>query len=310
MNRNSISSSPVSQTTDRKSDVVLRSGDGLTRRSVLLAGAAGTLASLRAFAKIRGIELGVCGKPDDLAKCEQYGFDYLEPSGSGIAGMTDTAFAAFHDQVKASKIYCQSVITLISNPKLKVVGPDVDLDAVSAYLETTLDRCKSLGVNVAVWGSAGSRRVPEGYSRDTAWDQIKAYLARAGVIAKSKGIVIGIEPLRKQESNIINTGAEALKLVHEVNHPGVKMIIDYYHMRIENEDPEIVRTAKEHIVHLHFANPAGRRWPHSMDEDPTYAKFFGILKQIDYKGGLSIEGTGSFDADGAASMEFFKTGLA
>jgi len=287
---------------------------GPTRRAVLTGAAGAVLATVAkgplAQAKIRGVELGVCGKPDDISKIEQYGFDYLEPSGSGIANMTDTAFAAFRDQVKASKVYCQSVITLISNPKLKVVGPDVDLDAVSSYLDSTLDRCKSLGVSVAVWGSAGSRRVPDGYSRDTAWDQIKAYLKRAGEIAKSKQIVIGIEPLRKQESNIINSGAEALRLVHEVNHPGVKMIIDYYHMRIENEDPEIVRTAKEHIVHLHFANPAGRRWPHSDDEDPVYARFFKILKEIDYKGGLSIEGTGSFEADGAASMAFFKSELA
>jgi len=49
----------------------------------------------------------------------------------------------------------------------------------------------------------------------------------------AKDIVIGIEPLRKQESNIINSGAEALRLVHEVAHPNVKMIIDYYHMRVE-----------------------------------------------------------------------------
>jgi len=282
----------------------------LTRRALLAATAGAALAQLSAFAKIRGVELGVTGRAEDFPKADQYGFDYFEPGGSAIAGMTDTAFAAFRDQVKASRIYCQSVITLISNPKLKVVGPDVDLDAVSSYLDSAFDRFKSLGVSVAVWGSAGSRRVPEGYSRDTAWDQIKAFLARAGVIAKAKQIVIGIEPLRKQESNIINTGAEALKLVHEVNHPAVQMIIDYYHLRVENEDPEIVRTAKDHIVHLHFANPTGRRWPHSPDEDPVYGRFFQILKEIDYKGGLSIEGNGTFEADAAASLAFFKNELA
>ena len=89
-----------------------------TRRDVLLSAAGAALAAIPAFAKIRGVEFGVTGRPDDFLKCEQYGFDYFEPSGSGIAGMTDTVFAAFHDQVKASKIYCQSVITLISNPKL------------------------------------------------------------------------------------------------------------------------------------------------------------------------------------------------
>ncbi len=279
---------------------------GPTRRAVLLAAASAVLPT---FAKVGGIELGVCEKPSEWAKCEQLGYDYLEPSATTIAGMTDAAFTAFRDQLKASKIYCRSANVLLSGPALKVVGPDVNLDAVAKFLDTTFDRCKALGTKVIVWGSSGSRRVPDGYSRDTAWDQIKTYLARAGEIAKAKGVVIGIEPLRKQESNIINTGAEALKLLTEVNHPNVQMIIDYYHMSVEQEDPQIVRTAKDHIVHMHFANPAGRRWPHSADEDPGYAKFFQAVKDIRYQGGLSIEGTGTFDADGAASMAFFRSFL-
>lgn len=275
-----------------------------TRRAVLLSAAG---AALTAFAKLGNIELGVCENIPNYPKSEQYGFDYHEPSGAAVAALTDAAFAAFRDQVRASKVKCKSVNVLFRNQK--VVGPDVNLDSVMQYLDTTFERCKALGCEVVVWGSAGSRKVPDGYSRDVAWDQIKAYLAKAGEVAKAKGVVIGIEPLRKQESNIINTGAEALKLVHEVNHPQVKMIIDYYHLRIENEDPEIVRTAKDHIVHLHFANPAGRRWPKSMDEDAVYSKFFDIVKQVGYKGGLSIEGNGTYEADAAASLAFFKTGL-
>ncbi len=275
-----------------------------TRRAVLLA-AAGT--AMSAYAKAGGIELGVCGNPQDFAKAEQFGYDYFEPSAATIAAMTEPAFTAFRDQVKASRSNCRSVNILFRNQK--VVGPDVNLDEVVNYLDSTFDRCRSLGTKVVVWGSSGSRRVPDGYSRDTAWAQIKAFLARAGEVARAKGLVIGIEPLRKQESNIINTGAEAFKLLHEVNHPQVKMIIDFYHLRIENEDPEIVRRAKDDIVHMHFANPTGRRWPHSADEDPLYGKFFEIVKAIGYQGGLSIEGTGTFEADGSASMAFFRNFL-
>lgn len=281
----------------------------LSRRAVLMSTVGAVLAAM-ARAKVRGVELGVCGRPEDFPKAAKYGFDYFEPSASVIAGMTDDAFKAFRDQVKASPAYCRSVNILISNPKLKVVGADVDLNAVSAYLDTTLERCRSLGVSVVVWGSSGSRRVPDGYSRDVAWEQIKTYLKRAGDIAKAKGLVIGIEPLRKQESNIINTGAEAFRLVQEVGHPQVKMIIDYYHLSVEKEDPEIIRTAKDAIVHMHFANPTGRRWPHAADEDAGYTKFFEILKQVGYKGGLSIEGTGTFEADADASMAFFRQELA
>ena len=309
MNRQSLFPPSTAVTAGTCRDNMPAAVQGPTRRAMLLSAAGAAFAAFTQ-AKVRGVELGVCGNPDNFLKAEQYGYDYYEPNASVLAGMTDAAFATFHDTVKASRIYCQCVNTLISNPKLKVVGTDVDLDAVSKYLDSTLDRCKSLGVGVVVWGSSGSRRVPDGYSRDVAWEQIKTYLKRAGEIAKAKQMVIAIEPLRKQESNIINSGAEAFKLVHEVNHPGVKMIIDYYHMRIEKEDPEIVRTAKDAIVHMHFANPTGRRWPHSADEDPVYAKFFEIVKQINYQGGISIEGSGTFEADGAASLAFFKSQLA
>lgn len=276
---------------------------GLTRRAMMLT-TAGAAMAMTAFGKFGTVEIGVCGNPPDFPKTAEYGYDYFEPSAASVAAMTEPVFNAFRDQVQAAKTKCESTNILFRGQK--VVGPDVNLDSVCNYLDSTFDRLKAIGTTVAVWGSAGSRRVPEGYSRDLAWSQIVAYLKRAGEVAKAKGVVIGIEPLRKQESNIINTGAEALKLVHDVNHPQVRMIIDYYHMRVENEDPEIVRTAKDYIVHLHFANPNGRRWPHSPDEDPVYARFFQIVKEVKYEGGLSIEGNGSFEADGAASLAFFK----
>jgi sugar phosphate isomerase/epimerase len=134
-------------------------------------------------------------------------------------------------------------------------------------------------------------------------------LRSAGDIARSKNVLLAIEPLRRQESNIINSGAEALRLVHDVHHPNVKMIIDYYHLREENEDPEILRTARDQIVHLHFANPNGRIWPKRPDEDSEYGRFFELVKEIGFHGGISIEGKGTFEQDAAQSLAFFRTEL-
>jgi sugar phosphate isomerase/epimerase len=87
------------------------------------------------------------------------------------------------------------------------------------------------------------------------------------------------------------------------------MIIDFYHLRQENENPHIIETARRDIVHLHFANPNGRLWPHQMAEDAQYGTFFRLLKQIGYSGGISIEGRGSFEADAARSIAFFQQAL-
>jgi sugar phosphate isomerase/epimerase len=78
---------------------------------------------------------------------------------------------------------------------------------------------------------------------------------------------------------------------------------------MENEDPNILVRAREHLVHLHFANPNGRLWPKSAQEDPEYARFFQLVKQIGYTGGLSIEARGTFEEDGAAGLAFLRSEL-
>jgi sugar phosphate isomerase/epimerase len=278
----------------------------MNRRSFVKT-AAFVLGSARAPAKTGTVEIGICANAEDLGKAQKWGFDYLEPSAAAIAALSDQAFAKFRDEVSASQLRCLSFNSLIRT--MQVVGADANLDAVAAYLDSTLDRCRQLGARLVVWGSASSRNIPEGRSREQTWSDIKAFLARAGVIAKAHNLVLAIEPLRKQESNIINSGAEALRLVEELKHPNVKMIIDYYHLREEKEDPHILVQAREHIVHLHFANPNGRRWPHSPDEDVEYGRFFALLKQIGYGGGLSIEGRGTFEEDAEASLAFFRSEL-
>ena len=276
----------------------------LSRRSILWSFAA---AKVLAFARDAGIEIGVCGAVKDIAEADAAGFDYLEPGAAGLASLSDEDFAALRARVLGSHLRCKSFNSLIRT--MRVVGGDANLDSISAYLHSTLDRCRQLGARVVVWGSAGSRNVPDGYSREEASKQIKSFLLRAGDIAQSLGIVLAIEPLERAESNIINTGAEAFQLVREVGHSHVKMIIDYYHMRRENEDPAIVLKARDSIVHLHFANPNGRLWPKSADEDPEYARFFEYLKRMGYRGGISIEGRGSIREDASASLAFFRTEL-
>lgn len=277
------------------------------RRQFLFSLGAAAL-SVPAWARFGGIEIGVCRPSRDLADAVKYGFDYLEPAAAEIATMDEQAFQAFKSAVLASPIRCESFNSFIRS--LRVVGDDVREDELQAYVESSLERCRQLGGKVVVWGSAGSRNVQEGFSRQKAWEQIQSFLQKAGDIARPKGIVIAIEPLRQKESNILTTGAEALRMVREVHHPNVKMIIDYYHLREENESPEIVWNARKEIAHFHFANPHGRVWPAHASEDPEYAQFFAMVKKISFQGGISIEARGSFEKDAAAALTFFRRELA
>lgn len=286
--------------------------ESISRRTFLAGAAALTGSLLLApclLAKDGGVSIGVCTGPDHLDDILHYGFDYIEPAGAAIADMTEAQFHAFQSKLFASPVRCDSMNSFIRRKELTVVGPNVLKDALANYVDHCLARAHRLGTTVMVWGSAGSRNVPASWPRERAWSQIREFLKMIGPIAERHKVVVAIEPLRHQESNIFNTGAETLRMVQQVNHPNIQMIIDYYHLHTEKESPEIIWTARKHIVHFHFANPAGRVWPHSPSEDPEYAPFFAQLKRIHYKGGLSIEGHGTFAADAKASLAFFKEEL-
>lgn len=279
----------------------------ISRRSFVTGIAASALCSSLAWAKGAKISVGVCTR--DIDGAQKCGFDYIEPAAADIAAMNDEEFRQFSGNVLGSRLRCRVLNSLIRRPDLKVVGDDVSLTAIGDYMEPCFARCRLLGASIVVWGSAGSRNVPEGFSREHAEREIVEFLRMAGDIARKHDLVVAIEPLRHQESNILNTGAETLEMVRRVRHPRVRMILDYFHMREENEDPRIVETARKEIVHFHFANPHGRLWPRDGSEDDHYAAFFRSVKKIGYSGGISVEGKGSFENDGSACREFFRRAL-
>jgi sugar phosphate isomerase/epimerase len=71
-------------------------------------------------------------------------------------------------------------------------------------------------VRILCFGSGGARRVPDGFSKDEAFAQLVAFGTRIAPEAKAHGITVVIEPLRRQETNIINTAAEGFALVKAV----------------------------------------------------------------------------------------------
>src|SRR5579864_5002619 len=192
----------------------------LTRRTFLSAVATSPL-WLSAFQSAAKIKVGVCSR--DFASAAKYGFDYIEPSAADIAALSDDDFQQFANGVLASPIRCEAFNGLIRRPDLKVVGEAVPTQALREYLEGCIARCRRLGASVVVWGSAASRNVPDGFSRERAQQQIADFLSMAGDVARHHDVIVAIEPLRHQEGNILNPGAEAMQMVRRVKHPNVRM---------------------------------------------------------------------------------------
>ena len=255
-----------------------------------LAGSMALLAclALATFAQPSGkVKIGYCGPLKDIDAVKAAGFDYLEVRTSEVAALSD----ADYEKV-AAKLQQVGLPVLSANlflpADIKVTGPDIDKERQMEYVRRALDRVSRLGVRLVVFGSGGARQVPQGFSKQEAFQQLVDFGKRIAPEARSRNITIAIEPLRKQESNIINTSLEGLEWVNAVNDPNIQLMIDFYHFSVEKEDISDVLKVKDHLRHLHMANPNGRVMPLKWDEY-NYAPFFEVLRQIHYDRLISLE---------------------
>lgn len=233
-------------------------------------------------------QIGYCVGLKGLELAKAAGFDYVELGTSEIAALSDAEFEAAAAHVKAVGIPTPNA-NLFLPANLKITGVEAaSVEAQMAYVRKAFARLERLGVKILCFGSGGARRVPEGFPKDQAFAQLVEFGKRIAPEAQKHGITVVIEPLRKQETNIINTAAEGFTLVKAVNHPNFELLIDFYHLASENEDPKIVVEAKDHLRHTHMANPQGRVFPLKWDEF-DYAPFFARLREVGYAGRMSIE---------------------
>src|SRR5262249_54163761 len=146
----------------------------ISRRTFLAAITGGALLQ-RPLAKVK---LGVC--TNDVAGAVRYGFEYIEPSAADIAGMSEDKFREYAGEVLSSPIRCDAFNSFIRRPELVVLGNEVPTAALNDYMEACLARCRKLGASIVVWGSAGSRKGPDGFPRELARRQNAELVAVGG----------------------------------------------------------------------------------------------------------------------------------
>jgi sugar phosphate isomerase/epimerase len=139
---------------------------------------------------------------------------------------------------------------------------------------------------VIVLGSAGARNVPDGFPRETALEQIVDFLGLCSVSSTRHGVAVAVEPLCRAESNIVNTVAEADRLVVSAALPGVGLLADTFHMEQEGEPLSAIEDAAPRILHVHTAG-RGRRAPGPGDD--WHAALFDVCRSLAPQVRLSVE---------------------
>ena len=261
------------------------------------------------------MRFGCCGsmvamKPDGtgieiIEQLEEIGYDYIELSLAHLMALPELEFLKIKERIFSLGINCE-VCNNFFPPYLKLTGNEIDTLKIEAYVRKSIEMAGQLGVKIIVFGSGSAKNVPDGFSKDKAWEQLIAILKYINEIAKRYNILIAIEPLRKTECNIVNSIQEGLNLVKDVNRSNIKLLADFYHMSIEEEDFKVLVKARNYIIHVHFAKVEGRVFPKEINED-NYISFISKLKQIGYNERVSIEAySKDFYKDAVISLKFLK----
>lgn len=190
---------------------------------------------------------------------------------------------------------------LAAPPGLHMTAPDRTLRRRTwEYVYRLIDLCADLGGGVMVFGSPRQRSTVGGMSAEDATAVLADELAAVAPRAESCGVKLLVEALSKDQTDVVNSIAEAVAIVRQIGSPAVQTIFDTHNAVNETEPhPELVRRYFPHIAHVHVNENDGRE-PGMGNYD--FARLLATLADLEYSGWISVEAFDfSRDADEIAA---------
>lgn len=247
---------------------------------------------------------GVCVglNADNVKYAAKYGFDYVEASFALFTRAESENYNLFAEYLNKHNIKCETANNFFPGT-IKTTGEEVDLDKIKEYVEYGMNKAQKLGVKTVVFGSGGSREVPEGFCYGKAIRQlVNICQTIVSPIAEKYGITVVIEPL--SNCNIINTVKEAAILSSVIEKDNIKSLGDLYHMIQFGDKVENIKQCKGILKHSHISRP-DRGYPSDVNEY-DYKNFIDTVESIGCES-CSIEGrTPDFAKDAEIAIKVLR----
>ncbi|PKO05168.1 MAG: hypothetical protein CVU41_13495 [Chloroflexi bacterium HGW-Chloroflexi-3] len=145
-----------------------------------------------------------------------------------------------------------------------------------------------------------------GVSHPQAMEWMYEALRSCSQAAKTLGVRLALEPINRYETSLINYVQQGLDLIKEVREDNFGLLLDTFHMNIEEPSiEESIRACGDRIFHFHVAD--SNRW----HPGAGHLNFESVLKALHvtgYQGFVSGEFLAHPDADTAAqkSINYLK----
>lgn len=139
---------------------------------------------------------------------------------------------------------------------------------------------------------------PAGQSHDQSMAYLVEALQECSAAAAPHGVRYALEPLNRYETDLIHTVAEGLNLIERVGADNFGLLLDTFHMNIEEPSiEESIRTCGDRIFHFHVAD--SNRW-HPGAGHLDFRRILDTLFETGYDGFVSGEFMPVPDADTGA----------
>ncbi len=131
-----------------------------------------------------------------------------------------------------------------------------------------------------------------GQSTTDAWDSLSHSLDEICSFASSYAIRIAIEPADRYETDIINTIADAMRMIDQLGRANLGVVLDTGHCQVVGEPAvEAVTMAQDRLFHVHLDDNNGLRDQHLIPGQGRFdfMPFLEKLEKNNYQGYLGVE---------------------
>lgn len=188
-----------------------------------------------------------------IRKVARLGFDILEIAATPLVSYSDLHLKELRDCAAENGI----ILTCGHgpNPSQNLASADPAIRAnARAFFTDLLQRLEKLDIHVIGGGIYSYWPVDYSQPVDKAadWERSVAGVAEMARVAADCGVLYCLEVLNRFEGYLLNTAAEAVQFVQAVGNPQVKVMLDTFHMNIEEDSMGgAIRAAGQHLGHLH-----------------------------------------------------------
>jgi len=224
-----------------------------------------------------------------IAKVKHLGFDQLEINGGTFAMMTPTERLRLTDEAERQGIVLSYGIGLTADRDVSSLDESVRQNGI-LFMRRMIEAVGGAGGGMidGTVHSAWPSTLPAGATDKGPYlERSLASMKEYVKIAEDNHVILNVEVINRFEQYLLNTCAEALAYVREVNSPSCGILLDTFHMNIEEDSiSDAILMAGSHLSALHLGET--NRKPPGLGRMP-WGEVKRALDDIGFDGPLVME---------------------